>query len=520
MPKSAIVVGAGVGGLTTALRLLRNGWHVTIYEKNARAGGRLGRLSGNGYTFDIGPTIVLMPDVFVRLFEDLGRKLQDYVELQLLDPNYRLHFPDGSHLDATSQLQKMMAELERFAPADVAGYMRYLGDLYKRYAIARYDFIERPMLHKRSLLDPRQLIKLARLRTLRSMDADMARFIKDERLRLALTFQSLYIGIDPFQAPAIYNVIGFMELSYSGVWYCRGGYHAVTDALCRVLAEMGGVLETGCEVAQVLCEGGRATGVRLASGEEKRADAVIINADFASAAQRLVPEFARREYPNRKMASLEQSCSAFVLYLGAKRRYEDAQVHSVYFSRDFKANVKQIFHAKTLPTDPSFYVHVPSRIDPSVAPEGHEAIYVLVPVPNLTAGIDWDSAKRVLRDQVIDRLEVEGFAGLREAIDFEACYTPASWEAQCALRAGAAFGVMPKLLQSAYWRPSLKSKTTQGLYFVGASTHPGGGVPIVMTGARTLEGIMARDYPGELPYAAYASTSRDALATTASALHI
>jgi len=499
MARTALVVGAGAGGLTAALRLLRNGWQVTVLEKNAKPGGRLGRMEGNGYSFDLGPTIVLMPDVFERLFADLGRDLRDYLDMQLLDPNYRLHFADGSHLDSTSHLQKMLTELDRFAPGEAAGYMRYLSDLYRRYRIARYDFIEQPMLSMRELFDLRKVVKLLKLRTLGPMYADIGRFIRDERLKLALTFQSLYIGIDPYQAPAIYNVIGFMEVSYSGVWYCKGGYHAVTDALCKVLEEMGGALRTRAEVAEVLCEGGRATGVRLATGEALYADVVIVNADVAQAATKLLPEVARREFPEAKMARQEQSCSAFMMYLGVRRKYPHAHVHNVFFSRDFRKNVDQIFHHRGLPEDPSFYVHVPSSIDPAVAPEGREAVYVLVPVPNLSAGIDWEIGKKVLRERVLNRLEKEGFVGIKDEIEFEAVFTPEAWQAQFALRDGSAFGVMPKLLQSAYWRPSLKSRSLQGLYFVGASTHPGGGIPIVMTGARTLEGIMARDYPGDFP---------------------
>lgn len=494
--KRAVVVGAGVGGLTTALRLLRQGWQVTVLEKNARPGGRLGRIEHGGYRFDIGPTILLMPDVFHQLFADLGRKLEDYVEIHPLEPNYRLHYADGSRIDSTPNLQRMLQELERVAPLDVAGYLRYLEDMNKRYRIARYDFIEQPMRSPFELLrHPSKIYKLYQLDTLGSMYDDIKKYVKDERLRIALTFQSLYIGIGPFKAPAIYNVIGYMELSYSGVWYCKGGYHAVAEALVRLLEEMGGDLRLNAEVSEVLTDGKRAVGVRLADGTEIAGDAVIVNADFPQAVKNLLPDHARGTYTEQKLDRMEQSCSTFMLYLGLNRDYRDGDVHNVYFSGDFAGNVDEIFHRKVLPSDPSLYVHLPHLIDDRVAPPGKTALYVLVPVPNLTADIDWATEKEAFKQRIYDKLEANGYPGLRDAIEFEAVYTPETWQAAFALQDGAAFGVAPTLLQSAYWRPSLKSDGAEGLYFVGASTHPGGGVPIVMTAARILEDIMSEDYP-------------------------
>jgi len=494
--KHAVVVGAGVGGLTTALRLLRHGWKVTVLEKNAKPGGRLGRIEHNGFRFDLGPTIMLMPDVFYQLFADLGRKLEDYLELVPLEPNYRLHWKDGTVIDSSPNLQRMMQEIQRIAPVDVDGYMRYLSDMYARYNIARYDFIEQPTLSLTELLNPLKLARLAKLRTLGNMYSDISRYIQDERLRQALTFQSLYIGIGPYQAPAIYNVIGYMELSYSGVWYPKGGYYSVAQALVQVLEEMGGDLRLQSEVEQVLVEGGKAVGVRLMNGEELRGDAVIMNADFPQAMKKLIPAEARGAYTNQKIDNMEQSCSTFMLYLGLNREYKHTDVHNVYFSKDFKRNVDELFTEKVMPTDPSFYVHQPSLIDDTVAPAGKQALYVLVPVPNLSSGIDWSKEKEFFKQRILMRLEKEGFEGIRDAIEFEAVFTPENWQTSFHLAEGAAFGVAPSLLQSAWFRPSLKSKAVEQLYFVGASTHPGGGVPIVMTGAHILERIMKEDYPG------------------------
>jgi phytoene desaturase len=500
MAKRAVVIGAGVGGLTSALRLLRNGWSVTVVEKNPLPGGRLGRVQGGGFHFDLGPTILLMPDVFYQLFADLGRNLDDYVELVALEPNYRLHFGDGSFLDSSVNLQRMMQEIERIAPDDLLGFMRYLSDMHERYRIARHQFIEQPMLSPLELVQhPGRLKSLYKLHAVRSMASDIARYVKDERLRIALTFQSLYIGIDPFSAPAVYNIIGYMEVSYSGVWYVRGGYHKIVDALATVLGELGGDLRLSTPAQQVLYERGRATGVRLASGEELTADAVIVNADYPQAVESLLAEGAPQGRRRRRLERMEQSCSAFMMYLGVNRKYPQADVHNVFFASDFRRGADDIFVRRQVPDEPSFYVHVPSRIDASVAPADKEAIYVLAPVPNLTSAVDWKTEKAKLRNRILDKLEAAGFAGLREAIEFESIWTPGQWQSAFALKDGAAFGLMPRLLQSAYWRPSLRSRDVRGLYFVGASTHPGGGVPIVMTGARTVEELMALDFPGALP---------------------
>ncbi|KEO85185.1 phytoene desaturase family protein [Tumebacillus flagellatus] len=497
--KRAIIVGAGVGGLTTGIRLLRQGFDVTILEKNARPGGRLGRISQNGFTFDIGPTILLMPDVFYELFQEVGRNFDDYVEMAQLEPNYRLHYADGSVLASTPNLQRMLTEIQRLAPDDAAGYMKYLHDMYKRYQIARYDFIEQPMLSPLELLKPSKLKKLYQLHTLGNMYDDIKRYVQDERLRMALTFQSLYIGIGPFRAPSIYNVIGFMELSYSGVWYPKGGYYAVAEALVKVFREMGGSLLTQTEVDEVLVEAGQATGVRLVDGREIRGDKVVVNADFPQAMQRMLPKEARGKYTDRKLQRMEQSCSTFMLYLGLNRQYDHVDVHNVFFSGDFQQNVEEIFEQNVMPTDPSLYVHTPSLIDDSVAPPGKSTLYVLVPVPNLSSGIDWAQEKEPFTQRILQKLEQAGFDGLRDAIEFQAVFTPESWKSSFHLQEGAAFGVAPTLTQSAYWRPSLKSKEVKNLYFVGASTHPGGGVPIVMTAARILEGIMAEDDPQAFP---------------------
>lgn len=493
--KRAIIVGAGIGGLTMAIRLARKGWQVEIHEARNYPGGRLGFVEGDGYRFDLGPTIVLMPDVFRSFFAELGMNMEDHLTFKQLDPNYRLHFADGTHFDASANLQRMMNEIARISPSDLNGFMKYLAYMYRRYRIARHDFIEQPMLSVKELLNPVVIKKLIQLHTLRSMNHDISRFIHDERLQTALTFQSLYIGIDPFEAPSIYNVIGFMELSYSGVWYCEGGYHRVAEVFARLAAQYGVEIHYGSKVEQIITENQKAKSVRLHNGQIIPASIVVVNADYPKAVKALLNEENRGKVSEEKIDKMRLSCSAFMMYLGSKQRYPHANVHNVYFSRDFKENMDQLFHAPRLPDHPSFYVHVPSLIDASVAPPDREAIYVLVPVANNRSGIDWKKATPVLREHVLRRMEDAGFHDLTNQLEYEHIVTPDDWERDLSLEMGATFGVLPTLRQSAYWRPSLKSKEIEGLYFLGASTHPGGGVPIVMTGAASLDKVISRDFP-------------------------
>ncbi len=495
MKRSAVIVGAGIGGLTMAIRLAKQGFAVELLEARDEPGGRLGRVVKDGYTFDMGPTIVLMTDVFKRFFDELGLSMEDYLTFKRLDPNYRLHYADGSYMDSTSNLQGMLTEIHRLAPQDVRGFMRFLSYMYKRYEIARHDFIEQPMLSVKELFNPATLWKMMQLNTLSSMNRDIAKFIKDERVRLAMTFQSLYIGIDPAVAPSIYNVIGFMELSYSGVWYCEGGYHRVAQVFAQLAEELGVRISYRSRVKQVLKEGKRAVGVQLETGDIIKGDLVIVNADYPKAQKTLLATDSNRAAQEQKVKNSEQSCSTFMMYLGSKKRYPHAKVHNVYFSKDFRHNMKQVFESGEVPEHPSFYAHLPTLIDDSVAPKDRESIYILVPVANNRFGIDWTKQKSVLRDHILTRLEHAGFDGIRDAIETEHIITPEDWESDLSLEAGAAFGVLPKLSQSAYWRPSLKAKDTEGLYFIGASTHPGGGIPIVMTGAFALESVIKEDLP-------------------------
>ncbi|KAB2951366.1 phytoene desaturase [Heliorestis acidaminivorans] len=492
--RTAIIVGAGAGGLSAAVRLAHQGWDVTVLEKEGNPGGRIGAIEENGYTIDIGPTIMMMDDVFRQFFSDLGKNIEDYLELQRLNPLYQLHFEDGTTLSLPSDMKDLLDEIRRLNPSDVEGYLKYLSQIHGRYLAARNKFIEKPLNKLEDFLNIDTLVGMAQLKTLNNMYDDISRFIEDERMRIALTFQSIYLGISPFDAPSIYTIIAYVEHGISGVWYPKGGMNAIGKAMVKLLGEFGGTLRLNSEVSEIIIDKGQAKGVRLTSGEELYASIVISNVDFPTTMNKLIDKPYRGKYTNQKIESMTNSCGALMLYLGTNRRYEDLDVHNIYFTRDYKETLDQIFKENKLPDDPAIYLYSPTKIDDSVAPEGKDIIYVLVPVPNLSSDIDWSKELESFRDKVIDKLERNGLTDLRNQIDFEKVYTPLTFKQRFNLHQGAAFGLAPTLLQSGYFRPSITSNTVKNLYFVGASVHPGGGVPVVMTCGKLASELILKEY--------------------------
>ncbi|MBC9784223.1 phytoene desaturase [Heliobacterium chlorum] len=475
-----IVVGSGAGGLSAAVRLANQGWDVTVLEKEATPGGRLSAIQAEGYSIDVGPTIMMMNDVFHQYFKDLGRSIEDYLDLVRVNPCYHLHFTDGTCMKPSIDLKELLDEIRSFNPDDVDGYLKYLAQIHRRYQVAREKFIEKSFTKPSDFFNIDTLIGMMQLRTLNNMYDDIARFIKDERLRISLTFQAIYLGVSPFDAPSIYTLIGYVEHGLSGVWYPKGGMNAITQALVKLLGEFGGSLRVNAEVEQILIEQGRAVGVRLANGEVLKADVVISNADFPYTMENLVPGSHRGKYTPQKLNSMEVTCGAFMLYLGVNRRYDNLHLHNIYFTPDYKYSMDELFTRQQLPQDPAMYVYRPTKYDDTVAPPGKDIIYVLVPVPNLSSGIDWKKETHRYRELVIKKLERQGLTDLSKHIEFERIYTPETFQNRFNTYQGAAFGLAPSLFQSGYFRPHIKSKEVPNLYFSGASVHPGGGVPVVL----------------------------------------
>lgn len=487
-----VIVGAGVGGLAAAIRLRSQGHEVTVLEKNATPGGRCNRLQGGGFTFDSGPTLLLMPDVVQELFASSGADWRDYLELVRLRPNYRLAFGDGSSLELGHPPAETAARLEALEPGAGVAYQAFLQAARFRYTVARQLFVERNFRHPLEFATLPNMQALLATRALRPLWRDMRRYFRDERLQLAFSFQTMYLGMSPLDAMAIYALLPSTELE-DGIWYPRGGLYTLVEALVRRLQALGGVLETQHEVRQVLLEGGRAVGVELVDGQRLAADAVVVNADLPYAYAALLPRSARHPLTRLRHRHLRHGASAFMLYLGTDCRYPQLLHHNVLFARDVAANFTAIFQHQTLPEEPSIYVNVASATDPTVAPAGGEAIYVLVPAPCL-GRVDWSTAAAPLREHVVDLLEQRmGLTDLRRHVVFERMFTPEDWRTTYHLDHGSAFGLAHNFLQVGYMRPANRSRRVAGLYFVGASTVPGGGLPMVMLSARLAAERIAED---------------------------
>lgn len=494
------IIGGGVGGLATAIRLQAAGYQVTVLERNATVGGRANRWDAGGFRFDTGPTLLLMPDVYHELFAAAGRRLSDYLDLIKVEPNYRIHFAGGVSFDASSDLAAMGRAIDKIEPGAGQRLPAFIRDAGYKYRIARERFIGRNFTNPFQFATPRNLVELIRTGALRDLFGQAGRFFDDERLRLAFTFQTMYLGISPLRAPAIYALLPYTELA-EGIWFPRGGIYELIVAMRRLAEELGAEVRTNAEVAALDIFNGRVHSVGLASGETIAADLVVANADLPYAYRTLVPEQLRPDFSDRRLANMRYTASAYMLYLGANRRYEQLLHHNVFFSGDYRANFDAIFDTRTLPDQPSLYVNVPSRTDPSLAPPGHDQLYVLVPVPHLQgSAIDWRRDEPAFRQLVLDRLEALGLTDLRRHLVVERAFTPLDWRDTYNLEHGAAFGLGHDFRQVGYLRPGNRAKRVRNLYFAGASTVPGTGVPLVILGSKlTAERIVHEQPPSERP---------------------
>ena len=492
MTTQAIVIGAGIGGLATAMRLQATGrFQVTILEKNQTVGGRANIREIDGFRFDTGPSLLLMTDVYRDLFAACGEDFDSWVKLHKMEPNYAVHFGDGTSMEMSSDLAKMIPELERIEPGVTSAYYRFLEDAGRKYRIGRKQFVEKNFAKATDFFTASNLKLLGQLNALDKLYTHVSQFFQDDRLRQAFSMQSMYLGISPFEAPAVYTLLPYTELAEDGLYYPEGGIYALPKAMAAVAQKLGVVIETGQNVTQILVKDGKARGVCV-DGDVKHADLVISNADLPYTYTDLLAErpakFAEASWKRQAFTS-----SAFMLYLGTDHVYPELHHHNFFLSSDYKRNFEEIFDAKVPPRDPSFYVNAPGRTDLSVAPPGHDNLFVLVPIPHLTDQMRWDDGQvERFKDKIYDQLEARGLTDLRKHIVVEQVVTPHEWRDQYNLKYGAAFGLSHGILQVGYFRPSNKSPNIAGLYFVGASTVPGTGVPLVCLGAKLVtERILA-----------------------------
>ncbi len=482
MKKKIIVIGGGFGGLAAAIRLAAKGHQVELFEKRDKLGGRGYQYEINGFKFDGGPTVITAPYIFDEIFESAGRRRQDYFELVPLDPFYRMFDHQGRQFDYWHSTQDTLAEIEKWSPTDQAGYQRFIGHT-KRIFDLFSPYTDRPFLRFRDML--KIMPVFIRLQAFRSAHGHVSRYIRDDFLRRIFSFHPLLIGGNPFNTPSIYTLILQFEKQW-GVHYALGGTGAIVDGMGRLLAELGAEIHLESEVERILSQGRRATGVRLADGSEHQADVVVSNGEVAFTYRHLIPAADRRKYSDRRLERMKYSMSLFVIYFGTKRRYLDSRLehHNVIFNRRYKGLLKDIFSNRALPDEFSLYLHMPSKTDPSIAPEGCESFYVLSPVPHLASGTDWTQMAKPYRDRIMQFLEDNYLPDLQANIIAEHYIDPLHFQNTLNSYQGAAFSVRPTMLQSAWLRPHNRSEEFDNLYFVGAGTHPGAGVPAVLSSGK------------------------------------
>ena len=492
MTTRAIIIGAGIGGLATAMRLQATGrFQVTVLEKNATVGGRANIREVNGFRFDTGPSLLLMTDVYRELFAACGEDFDSWITLLKMEPNYAVHFGDGTSMEMSSDLAKMLPELERIEPGVTSGYYRFLDDAGRKYRIGRSQFVEKNFAKATDFFTASNLKLLGQLNALDKLYTHVSQFFQSDNLRQAFSMQSMYLGISPFEAPAVYTLLPYTELAEDGLYYPEGGIYALPTAMAAVARKLGVVIETNRNVTQIVVQNGRAQGVCV-DGEVQTADLVISNADlpytYTDLLTKRPAKYAEANWKRQAFTS-----SAFMLYLGTNRVYSNLRHHNFFLSSDYQRNFEEIFDAKVPPRDPSFYVNAPGRTDPSVAPPGHDNLFVLVPIPHLTDQMRWDDGQiEKFKNKIYEQLEARGLTDLRKHLVVEQVVTPHEWRDQYNLKYGAAFGLSHGILQVGYFRPSNKSPNVAGLYFVGASTTPGTGVPLVCLGAKLVtERILA-----------------------------
>jgi phytoene desaturase len=488
--RSVVIVGAGPGGLAAAILLGRSGVDVTVVESRGSVGGRTSTIEQQGFKFDTGPTFFLYPRVLREIFAVAGRSLDREVPMERLDPQYRLVFGSGGELLATPDIEQMEKAIAAVSPDDAKRFRTFLST--NRTKLERFiPFLESPFESWRDLAKLRMLKMLPLLKPWRSLDADLRTYFKDERIRLGFSFQSKYLGMSPFTCPSLFSILSFLEYEH-GVFHPIGGCGAVTRAIARVASDLGVRILLDEPVEQVYFEGRKATGVRT-SQRKLEADAVVINADFAQAMQRMLPASARHKWTDKKIESKKYSCSTFMLYLGIDGTYDDVSHHTIYLAKDYQQNLRDIEQTHQLSADPSFYVQNACVTDRTLAPNGMSTLYVLVPVTHETENVNWDKEQARFRSLALEQLAKVGIRDVERRIRFEKMLTPKSWGSEFALHRGATFSMAHNLGQMLHNRPHNRFEDADGVYLVGGGTHPGSGLPVIFESARITSRLLLGD---------------------------
>ncbi len=479
--KKIIIIGAGLGGLSAALRLAKSGFDVTVLEKNETVGGKVNAVETDGYKFDTGASLLTMRHVFEDLFEFCGRRIEDYLDIVPLEPICRYFWTDKTVFDASTDIEKTVAEINKISPDDVGNFRKYLADAERKYEIAERTFLAHSLNDLPRLLRPKYLKDLLAISSLKTLDKHNAGYFQSEKLRQLFNRFATYNGSSPYQTPATFALVPFVEFGL-GAWYVRGGIYEIPKALARLADELNVGIRTNCAVEKIITEGGKAVGVRLENGEIIRADAVVANSDAIETYRNLLDE----KYFNEKLNKREPSCSGFVLLLGVKRKYSQLAHHNIFFSDDYAAEFDALFKDLRPAPNPTIYICATSQTDETQSPKDCENLFILVNAPYTSAKTDWNKEARNYRDLIVEKLESFGLEDLGASIEFEQIITPEDFETKYRTNRGSIYGVSSNGIFSAFLRVPNQSKKVKNLFFVGGATHPGGGMPLVL-----LSGKMA-----------------------------
>jgi phytoene desaturase len=481
---SILVIGAGVGGIAVAARLARRGYDVTVLEKNGVPGGRCNQIVQDGHRFDVGPSLFLLPQVYAATYAALGERMEDHLDLKRIDPTYHIHFEDETVLQLSANINWMQAQLEAIEPGSFGGFLRYMAEGYRHLDVALDRFLTKNFYTLFDQVNPSNLSLLFQLKLLQKHYDNLSNYFKSEKLKAVFSFQDVYMGLSPYESPAAYSMLQYTELA-DGVWFPIGGMYRIVESLVSIAEGYGARFLYESPVKQISVEGGCATGIVLEDGSTRSADIVIANADLPYVYDRLLPDRGLA----RRVMNKQFTCSAIMFYWAVDKVHPQLAHHTLFLAGDYKAGSDRIFHDHTLPERPSFYIHVPNRTDPTAAPEGCDNLMVLVPVGCLyeELGQDFEALRARAREIVIERVKKLGITDLEAHIKHEVSYTPHDWRELYNLARGATFGLKHNLMQLGYMRPHNRHGRYKNLYFCGASTHPGTGVPIAFLGAGLVE---------------------------------
>jgi phytoene desaturase len=479
--KKILVIGAGIGGITAAIHLARKGLHVTVVEKNARPGGRCDRLVQDGHAFDTGPTLLVMPLVYESEFAALGTSLQEMLQLESVDPSYQLVFDDSRRLALTSDMKSMAAQLEAIEPGSFRGLLRYLAEGHRHYHLGIRKLVHPDFRKASDFFKASNFPLLYQVKPLVKHYGNMAHYFKEPRLKAAFTFQDVYMGLSPFEAPATFSMMPYTEMAH-GVWYPRGGMYRVVIALMELAHAAGVEFLFDTAVKRIVVNGRKVNRMELEDGSNLEGDSFLANADLPYVYQELLPQ----DDFSRKLVEKRYSCSVISFFWGVDKIYPSLGAHTLFLADDYRENFDTIIKDLGLPANPSLYIHAPTRLDPAMAPAGQDTLTAIVPVGHMSTEYDqdWEAIRDKARQHVFRRLHTAGIHDLEQHIKFEINFTPPSWRKRYNLLKGSTHGLCHNLMQLGYFRPANRHPSYHNLYFTGASTRPGTGLPTAMISGR------------------------------------